>query len=60
MNLVNRNSLPAQQYSYVLLVLVCGKIRFVVRAEIGANTETNCCCCILAPRRDALGASHCA
>ena len=31
-------------------------IRFIVRAEIGANAETGGCCCGLAPRRDALGA----
>ena len=41
-------------------VLLSGKNRIMVHAQIGANAETNCCCCGLAPRRDALGALHCA
>ena len=42
------------------MVFLCGNIRFIVCVDIRANAETNCCFCGLAPRRDALGALHCA
>ena len=32
--------------------------RIYCARETGANGETNCCCCGLVPRRDALGALH--